>query len=133
MFFLFQRDCSFYFVNSTHTNIEIDVDVGCSDDSDSSDPDLASTCSASTSASTSAATTTPHRKRKRESSSNTQFEESILKYLSAQQEEPAEDSVDVFFRSMAAACKKLPDSEKSRVKFEIHKIIFEAEERFHKK
>ncbi|XP_033117207.1 transcription factor Adf-1-like [Anneissia japonica] len=40
---------------------------------------------------------------------------------------PEPDEDDLFFQSMACACKKLPQNVKSFVRFKIHEIIFQAE------
>ncbi|XP_022086185.1 transcription factor Adf-1-like [Acanthaster planci] len=65
------------------------------------------------------------RKRKRDES--LQLGDGILNCCKEVQNGTVEDEDDAFFRSMAAMCKKLPPSVKSRVKFQIHKFLFEAE------
>ena len=68
------------------------------------------------------------KKRKRQSEQDSwQVDKDILSYLQEVRNQEAEDEDDIFFRSMAVACKKLPPRAKSSVKFKIHKIIHEAE------
>ena len=59
------------------------------------------------------------------------LDEEIVKYLKSRGGACStcaiEDEDDIFFRSMAVACKKLPPYLKSLVRLKIHQVMFEAE------
>ncbi|XP_071957519.1 uncharacterized protein [Antedon mediterranea] len=70
----------------------------------------------------------PEKKIKKYPKVSLQEDASDLKETNANKEELSDlDEDDLFFRSMACSCKKLPQSVKSFVRFKIHEIIFQAE------